>query len=158
MIMTRREIQNHENELSIVLQLEFELNSKIVYSARRTKNNLSSKATETKELLDDLRKLEQKLDLKYCNRDKYEKPIITQIFQIDKDGNKVLAGEHYSGLEVGNNPEYDTEKEKIINSRKEILNEEIDVKLFTFKEELMPKKGPMNILSALCFLIADNSE
>ena len=79
MKMTRREILEHDNDLAIVLKLECELNAKIVYAARRTKNRLSLKAVETRELIEDSRKCEQQLDLKYCDKDNDGKPVISKI-------------------------------------------------------------------------------
>ena len=144
MKMTRGEVRVFFAKLEATLNSEAELGFDIIYALNKTKNKVKPIAEEANEMLISLQKAERQLAVKFCERDKDDKPIIRD----DK----------YIGLETGRNTEYDEKIEDLIDKRVKYFKEEVEISIHHIERKIVPKKEKASILELLCHFIEENNE
>lgn len=142
MEMKRGELRQFINSIEATLRSDAELSFDIIYAITKTKNKTKSFMEEIVDMVTSTQKIERQLMLKYCDRDKEDKPVIT--------------GERYAGLEPGRKPEYDVKIEELIDKRNNYLKETIDIPIHHIKKENIPKKEKAFIMETLCYFINDD--
>lgn len=144
MKMSRKELRVFFTKLVALLNSEEELTFKIIHAVTKVKNQIKTEVEEINEMLTSMQRNETKLAVKWCFK--------------DKDGKPVIKDDRYCGLETGVNAEYDDAVNTCIEGRKAYMKEEVDVEMHYINKEDMPKKGPANVLEALCYFIEEPDE
>lgn len=141
MEMTRFEVREFYGMIEATLKSEETLDFDVIYALTKTKGKLRHVAEEIVEMIENTRKAEQQLCLKFCDK--------------DDEGKPVTEDNRFSGLEIGKHPEYDNAIEDLISKRTAFLNEKINVEIHHINKEIIPKKGKANILETLCYFVKE---
>lgn len=139
--MQRSEVVVFANKIDESLKSNEILSFDIVYALNKTKNKVKIHVEAINDFLSDMQKQSKKLVLAYCEKDNEGKPII--------------KNDRYTGLETGQQPEYDRITEENNKKTKEYLREEVDVEIHSISRDVIPKKGNMMLLDVLCYFIDD---
>lgn len=117
------------------LDSDSETNADIIYAVRKTMNKIRKYVEESDDIINALKKEEQRIVIEYCEK--------------DKDGKPKLINNGYCGLVAGLNSEYDTKIEELSNKINECIKEEIEVEIHCIKKESLPKKDKASDLDLL---------
>lgn len=138
-MMKRRELLELSIKIETALNSEEILGFDIVYALNKTSRKIKTEIGEINDMMASFKKEATKLVLIHCTK--------------DDDGKPVIANNKYQGLDTGLNNKYDEATEVAIQKEKGYFNEEVEVEIHEIDKEVIPKKGPANVLNALCYFV-----